>query len=108
MTTDTKVNTAIVDATEASIENAIRRGRETSGAFPYADECIRSDEAAARLAGACVPLLFPRPERDASDGASDNYVPQRERLENREALDHAENRSRRRVIDNGVNNGGQL
>jgi len=29
-----------------------------------------------------------------------NYIPQRERLQNREALDHAENESRSHVINN--------
>jgi len=102
------VNSAIVRSSETSIEAAIKRAEAAPGSLPDFDTYERADEAARHVAFMLDSLLFPRPERDASSGPSDGYVPQRERLQNREALDHEEQRSRQRVIDNASANGGQL
>ena len=102
------VNSAIVRCSESSIEAAIKRGEAAPGSLPDHDTFQRADEAAYHVALMLDSLLFPRPERDASSGPSDDYVPQRERLQNDEALAHEEQRSRQRVVDNASANGGRL
>jgi len=105
------VNSAIVRSSETSIEAAIKRAEAAPGSLPDFDTYERADEAARHVAFMLDSLLFPRPERDAKSGSSDGYVPQRpqrDRLQSREALDHEEQRSRQRVIDNASSNGGRL